>query len=184
MNLDLIGYGAFFMTMALTYAIICLGLNVQWGQTGLFNVGVAGFVAIGAYVSALLTTPETPGRFGGFGLPIIVGWIGGGAAAGLFQLPRRRADHPVARRLSGDRHVRRRGRRPPLSFEFGAPDRRSVRRRVHPSPLCGARPRAVAVQPDEPRASSPSVVFASSISRSNDCCVAPGAECCSAIPRG
>ena len=58
MSVDLVGYGAFFLTMALTYAIICLGLNVQWGQTGLFNVGVAGFVAIGAYVSALLTTPD------------------------------------------------------------------------------------------------------------------------------
>jgi branched-chain amino acid transport system permease protein len=80
---DLAGYGAFFMTMALTYAIICLGLNVQWGQTGLFNVGVAGFVAIGAYVSALLTTPDTPGRFGGFGLPIAFGWFGGALAAGL-----------------------------------------------------------------------------------------------------
>jgi branched-chain amino acid transport system permease protein len=84
MILDLLAYGAFFMTMALTYAIICLGLNVQWGQTGLFNVGVAGFVAIGAYVSALLTTPDTAGRFGGFDLPIVVGWIGGAIAAGLF----------------------------------------------------------------------------------------------------
>jgi branched-chain amino acid transport system permease protein len=84
MILDLLGYGAFFMTMALTYAIICLGLNVQWGQTGLFNVGVAGFVAIGAYVSALLTTPDTPGRFGGFSLPIIVGWLTGALAAGVF----------------------------------------------------------------------------------------------------
>ena len=45
MMLDLVGYGAFFLTTALTYAIICLGLNLQWGQTGLFNVGVAGFVA-------------------------------------------------------------------------------------------------------------------------------------------
>ena len=60
--LDLFAYGAFFLTMALTYAIICLGLNVQWGQTGLFNVGVAGFVAIGAYASALLTTPDAPDR--------------------------------------------------------------------------------------------------------------------------
>ena len=62
--------------MALTYAIMCLGLNVQWGQTGLFNVGIAGFVAIGAYVSALLTTPDTIGRFGGFDLPIVAraGW--------------------------------------------------------------------------------------------------------------
>ena len=77
MSVELISYGAFFLTMALTYAIICLGLNVQWGQTGLFNVGIAGFVAIGAYVSALLTTPDTAGRIGGFGLPIVVGWIGG-----------------------------------------------------------------------------------------------------------
>jgi ABC-type branched-subunit amino acid transport system permease subunit len=65
MSLDLIAYAAFFLTMALTYAIMCLGLNVQWGQTGLFNVGIAAFVAIGAYVSALLTTPDAVGRVGG-----------------------------------------------------------------------------------------------------------------------
>lgn len=83
MNLELVSYAAFFLTVALTYGVICLGLNVQWGQTGLFNVGVAGFVAIGAYVSALLTTPEAPGRLGGFDLPIMIGWIGGALAAGL-----------------------------------------------------------------------------------------------------
>jgi branched-chain amino acid transport system permease protein len=83
MSADLLAYGAFFLTVALTYAIICLGLNVQWGQTGLFNVGVAGFVAIGAYASALLTTPDAPGRLGGFGLPILVGWTGGALAAGI-----------------------------------------------------------------------------------------------------
>ncbi len=83
MNLELISYGAFFLTMALTYAIICLGLNVQWGQTGLFNVGIAGFVAIGAYVSALLATPDAVNRFGGFGLPIAVGWIGGALATSV-----------------------------------------------------------------------------------------------------
>ncbi|MCM2403657.1 branched-chain amino acid ABC transporter permease [Rhizobium sp. S153] len=83
MSVDIIGYGAFFLTMALTYSIMCLGLNVQWGQTGLFNVGIAAFVAIGAYVSALLTTPETPDRFGGFDLPIAIGWLGGALAAGL-----------------------------------------------------------------------------------------------------
>ncbi|MDQ3558606.1 MAG: branched-chain amino acid ABC transporter permease [Pseudomonadota bacterium] len=72
--LDLLGYGAFFLVTALTFGILCLGLNLQWGQTGLFNVGVAGFVAIGAYTSALITTPETAGRIGGLGLPIVVGW--------------------------------------------------------------------------------------------------------------
>jgi branched-chain amino acid transport system permease protein len=40
-------------------------------------------VAIGAYVSALLTTPETPDRIGGFGLPIVVGWLGAMVATGL-----------------------------------------------------------------------------------------------------
>ncbi|QRM57760.1 branched-chain amino acid ABC transporter permease [Sinorhizobium sp. BG8] len=82
MSLDILAYAAFFLTMALTYAIMCLGLNVQWGQTGLFNVGIAAFVAIGAYASALLTTPETADRLGGFGLPIAVGWLGGALAAG------------------------------------------------------------------------------------------------------
>jgi branched-chain amino acid transport system permease protein len=83
MSVELIAYGAFFLTMSMTYAIMCLGLNVQWGQTGLFNVGIAGFVAIGAYVSALLTTPDAADRFGGFGLPIVVGWLGAVLAAGL-----------------------------------------------------------------------------------------------------
>ena len=81
--IELISYGAFFLTLALTFGIMCLGLNVQWGQTGLFNVGVAGFVGIGAYVSALLTTPAAQEHLGGFDLPIVVGWIGAGVAAAL-----------------------------------------------------------------------------------------------------
>lgn len=81
--MDILGYGAFFLTTALIFSFITLGLNLQWGLTGLFNVGLAGFVAIGAYTSALLTTPETAGRFGGFDLPIPVGWLGAMIVAGL-----------------------------------------------------------------------------------------------------
>ena len=81
--LDILGYAAFFLTTALTYGLICLGLNIQWGMTGLFNVGVAGFVAIGSYVSALLTAPAAVGRFGGFELPILIGWCAGAGMAGL-----------------------------------------------------------------------------------------------------
>lgn len=36
-------------------ALIGLALNLQWGLAGLVNFGVVGFVAIGAYVTALLT---------------------------------------------------------------------------------------------------------------------------------
>lgn len=86
MTLSLVAYGAFFLTTALAFAIVCLGLNLQWGQTGLFNVGVAGFVAVGAYTSALLTTPHSEAHLGGFGLPIPVGWLAGMAVAGLVSL--------------------------------------------------------------------------------------------------
>ncbi|RWQ71186.1 MAG: branched-chain amino acid ABC transporter permease [Mesorhizobium sp.] len=85
--MDLLGYGAFFLTTALIFSLVTLGLNLQWGLTGLFNVGLAGFVAIGAYTSALLTTPDDAARLGGFDLPILVGWLGamlvGGIAAAI-----------------------------------------------------------------------------------------------------
>ncbi len=71
-------YGYFLYSLSLLtfggiYAILCLGLNIQWGFTGLFNAGVAGFFAIGAYVSAILTAPESPRHLGGYDLPIPVG---------------------------------------------------------------------------------------------------------------
>lgn len=81
--LGLVTYGTFFLVFAGIFATIALGLNLQWGFTGLFNVGVAGFVAIGAYTSAILTAPDYPEQIGGFGLPIIVGWTGAMAASGL-----------------------------------------------------------------------------------------------------
>jgi branched-chain amino acid transport system permease protein len=98
MMLDVVVYLAFFLTIALTYGIICLGLNLQWGQTGLFNVGVAGFVAVGAYASALVTTPELAGRFGGFGWPIWGGWIAAALTAALASL----AAGIIALRLRAD----------------------------------------------------------------------------------
>ncbi|WP_062014468.1 branched-chain amino acid ABC transporter permease [Aureimonas sp. AU4] len=84
--IEILGYAAFFLTLALSYAVIALGLNVQWGQTGLFNVGVAGFVGIGAYASAILTTPDAADRIGGFALPVPVGWAAAFAAAALASL--------------------------------------------------------------------------------------------------
>ena len=72
-------YGIFLYVISLAtmggiYAMLALGLNIQWGFTGLFNVGIAGFFAIGAYVSAILTTPETTRHLGGFELPYVVGF--------------------------------------------------------------------------------------------------------------
>ncbi len=72
-----------FSIMAGIFAIITLGLNLQRGFTGLFNVGVAGFFAVGAYTSAILTKPAVTRHLGGFGLPIFVGLLGAAAVAGL-----------------------------------------------------------------------------------------------------
>ncbi|MFP4270032.1 MAG: branched-chain amino acid ABC transporter permease, partial [Alphaproteobacteria bacterium] len=68
-------YAIFFLTFASIYAMLALGLNVQWGYTGMLNVGVAAFFAVGAYTSAILTTPESPNHLGGFGLPFWVGFL-------------------------------------------------------------------------------------------------------------
>ena len=78
-----LSYGSFFLVFASTYAVIALGLNLQWGFTGLFNVGVAGFVAVGAYTSAILTTPETADRIGGFGWPVAAGWLAAMVTSGV-----------------------------------------------------------------------------------------------------
>jgi branched-chain amino acid transport system permease protein len=43
------------LTFAGLYALLALGLNVIWGMAGMINLGLVGFYAFGAYVSALLT---------------------------------------------------------------------------------------------------------------------------------
>ena len=80
--IDLLGYGAFFLSTALIFGLIALGLNLQWGLTGLFNVGIAGFVAVGAYTSAVLTSPPIADRVGGFDWPILGGWVAASLVAG------------------------------------------------------------------------------------------------------
>lgn len=82
----LAGYGMYLvaiLTMGGIYALLTLGLNLHWGYTGLMNVGIAGFVTVGAYTGAILTAPESPTHLGGFGLPLFVGLIGAAAAAGF-----------------------------------------------------------------------------------------------------
>jgi branched-chain amino acid transport system permease protein len=43
------------LTFAGLYALMALGLNLVWGMTGMINLGLVGFFATGAYVSALAT---------------------------------------------------------------------------------------------------------------------------------
>ena len=76
-------YGLFFLSFVGIYALLSLGLNLQWGLTGQFNIGIAGFFAVGAYTSAILTTAPSPHYLGGFGMPLAVGFIIAMVLAGL-----------------------------------------------------------------------------------------------------
>lgn len=93
-----------FMTFVGIYGIITLGLNIQWGYTGVFNFGILAFFLIGAYTAAIITKEPATGEFqdyiGGYRndldfipyldsgewFPFIVGTVAAGTVAGLLAL--------------------------------------------------------------------------------------------------
>jgi len=56
------------LNMGLISAIMSLGVNLQWGFAGLFNVGIMGFVALGGLATVLVSAP-----------PVYEAWSVGGA---------------------------------------------------------------------------------------------------------
>src|SRR6267378_2572652 len=96
------GYVLYLVSLALIYAVVAIGLGILIGQTGQISLGHAGFFAIGAYASALLTLllglpalrlsgPYLAVATLGFGLaiPQLVVWQGSwtGGSSGLHGLP-------------------------------------------------------------------------------------------------
>ncbi len=67
-------YSLRMMVEAGCYAIIALGLTIQWGYAGLFNVGVMGFIAAGAASSMLISFPHNPEFWNSAG-PSLVGFF-------------------------------------------------------------------------------------------------------------
>ena len=96
--MNIIGILNFLVSFAVLggiYAIFCMGLNVHWGYTGLLNFGIAGFFAIGAYTSALVTSIKIPPIEGtgyvvhqlfGFGMPFLIGVISAAVVSGCIAL--------------------------------------------------------------------------------------------------
>ncbi|MGP1252926.1 MAG: branched-chain amino acid ABC transporter permease [Kiloniellales bacterium] len=82
----LLNYAIFFITIAGIYAVWSLALNVQWGLTGLFNIGIVAFVAVGGYTSVLLTVEPSATFGGGLGLPLAVGFIGAMVTSAILAL--------------------------------------------------------------------------------------------------
>ena len=61
--------------MGLISAIMALGVNMQWGYAGLFNVGVMGFVALGGLGAVIVSMPPVGDAWAAGGLRVILGLI-------------------------------------------------------------------------------------------------------------
>lgn len=90
-----------FLTFVAVYSVFTLGLNIQWGYTGVFNFGVLAFFMVGAYTAAIVTKGPSRSEFtqyiGGWGedldiapflatdqwFPFLVGTAAAGAVAGI-----------------------------------------------------------------------------------------------------
>jgi branched-chain amino acid transport system permease protein len=91
----------FFGTFVAIYSIFTIGLNVQWGYTGILNFGILAFFLLGANVAAIITKSPAEGGFvtyvGGFGedldfapalatdqwFPFLVGILGAAVFCGV-----------------------------------------------------------------------------------------------------
>ena len=69
----------FILNMGLVSAIMALGVNLQWGFAGLFNVGIMGFVALGGLAAVLISMPPTTEAWAAGGIQVILGLILGAA---------------------------------------------------------------------------------------------------------
>ncbi|MBJ3786294.1 branched-chain amino acid ABC transporter permease [Devosia sediminis] len=57
---------------AAAYALIALGLNIQWGYGGLFNFGIMGFLMVGGAAVTFISYPVNPAFWGSDG-PMMLG---------------------------------------------------------------------------------------------------------------
>ncbi len=78
------------LNMGLVSAIMALGVNLQWGFAGLFNVGIMGFVALGGLAVVLVSSAPTPGAWSQGGVGIIMALVMGAmtlvAAIAVFRM--------------------------------------------------------------------------------------------------
>ena len=56
-NKDEMRYAISIIERSLIFAVVAVSMNLVNGFTGLFSLGQAGFMAIGAYVTAIFTIP-------------------------------------------------------------------------------------------------------------------------------
>ncbi len=63
------------VNMGLISAIMALGVNMQWGYAGLFNIGVMGFVALGGLGAVIVSMPPVNEAWAAGGLRLLLGLV-------------------------------------------------------------------------------------------------------------
>ena len=61
------------LNMCLISAIMALGVNIQWGCGGLFNVGIMGFAALGGLAGVVVSMPPVDAAWRAGGLGVVTG---------------------------------------------------------------------------------------------------------------
>jgi len=69
----------FVLNFGLISAIMALGVNLQWGFAGLFNVGIMGFVALGGLATVLVAMPPVGEAWAAGGLRVVLSLVLGAA---------------------------------------------------------------------------------------------------------
>ncbi|MDJ0993988.1 MAG: branched-chain amino acid ABC transporter permease [Dinoroseobacter sp.] len=78
------------LNFGLIAAIMALGVNMQWGYAGLFNVGIMGFVALGGVAAVLVSMPPVNDAWAQGGLRMIFALaVGVGTIIGAIMVFRR-----------------------------------------------------------------------------------------------
>ncbi len=63
------------LNLCLISAIMSLGVNMQWGYAGLFNVGVMGFAAMGGLAAMLISVPPVREAWSVGGIGVLMGVV-------------------------------------------------------------------------------------------------------------
>ncbi len=87
------------INLCLISSIMALGVNIQWGYAGLFNVGTMGFVALGGLAGVIVSQAPVAEAWQQGGLPLLFALVIVAIGIALILLAHRQIKHKTSRQL-------------------------------------------------------------------------------------
>ncbi len=88
------------LNLCLISAVMALGVNIQWGYAGLFNVGIMGFAALGGLAAVLVSAPPVRDAWAAGGVGVLGAGIAVVCAGALAVLLHNRMARGARRKLA------------------------------------------------------------------------------------